>query len=122
VDGVDGGGLHLGGYIVPGPHMMVRSLHAGTTQLASYTAASGEHAGALLADNTREAIERGCRVALAALVDRAHADLARATRSTPTLVLTGGAAGEIEPWLTTPARSVPDLVLRGLAHLSRLGS
>ncbi len=60
--------------------MMVRSLHAGTSQLASYTAASGVHAGALLADNTREAIERGCRVALAALVDRAHADLARSHR------------------------------------------
>ena len=118
VDGVDAGGIHLGGYIVPGPHMMVRSLHAGTTQLASYTAASGAHAGALLADNTREAIERGCRVALAALVDRAHADLARATGSTPTLVLTGGAAGEIQPWLETPVRPVPDLVLRGLARLA----
>jgi len=118
VDGVDAGGIHLGGYIVPGPHMMVRSLHVGTTQLASYTAASGAHAGALLADNTREAIERGCRVALAALVDRAHADLARATGGAPALVLTGGAAAEIEPWLVTPFRSVPDLVLRGLARLA----
>jgi type III pantothenate kinase len=118
VDGVDAAGVHLGGYIVPGPHMMVSSLHAGTTQLASYTAASGEQAGALLADNTREAIERGCRVALAALVDRAHADLARATQATPALVLTGGAAAEIKPWLVTPAREVPDLVLRGLACLA----
>jgi type III pantothenate kinase len=118
VDGVDGSGTHLGGYIVPGPHMMVRSLHVGTSQLASYTAASGAHAGALLADNTREAIERGCRVALAALVDRAFADLARATAGTPTLVLTGGAAAEIQPWLVTPVRPVPDLVLRGLAHLA----
>lgn len=118
VDGVNAEGVHLGGYIVPGPHMMVRSLHTGTTQLASYTAASGAHAGALLADNTREAIERGCRVALAALVDRAHADLARATQGKPALVLTGGAAAEIAPWLVTPARAVPDLVLRGLAHLA----
>jgi type III pantothenate kinase len=118
VDGVDAGGTHLGGYIVPGPHMMVRSLHVGTTHLAAYTAASGAHAGALLADNTREAIERGCRVALAALVDRAHADLARATGTTPTLVLTGGAAAEIQPWLVTPGRSVPDLVLRGLVRLA----
>jgi type III pantothenate kinase len=122
VDGVDARGTHLGGYIVPGPHMMVRSLHAGTTQLASYTAASGAHAGALLADNTREAIERGCRVALAALVDRAHADLAGATGCMPTLVLTGGAAMEIQPWITVPVRSVPDLVLRGLAHLAQPGA
>lgn len=119
VDGVDADGQHLGGYIVPGPHMMVQSLHRGTTHLASYTAASGAHAGALLADNTREAIERGCRVALAALVDRAHADLARATRGTPVLMLTGGAAAEITPWLVTPVRVVPDLVLRGLERLAQ---
>jgi type III pantothenate kinase len=120
VDGVDAAGTHLGGYIVPGPHMMVQSLHGGTTHLAAYTAASGAHAGTLLADNTREAIERGCRVALAALVDRAHADLARATGTAPSLVLTGGAAAEIRPWLETPVRLVPDLVLRGLAHLASL--
>jgi type III pantothenate kinase len=98
--------------------MMVRSLHAGTTQLASYTAASGAHAGALLADNTREAIERGCRVALASLVDRAHADLTAATGVIPAVVLTGGAATEIQPWITAPVRPVPDLVLRGLACLA----
>jgi type III pantothenate kinase len=122
VDAVDAAGTHLGGYIVPGPHMMVRSLHVGTTQLASYTAASGAHSGALLADNTREAIERGCRVALAALVDRAHTDLAAATGGIPTVVLTGGAAMEIQPWITAPVRPVPDLVLRGLACLAASGT
>lgn len=122
VDAVDGDGQHLGGYIVPGPHMMVRSLHTGTSQLASHTAASGGGAGALFADNTREAIERGCRVALAALADRAHADLARATGTLPTLVLSGGAAAEIQPWIRAPVRPVPDLVLHGLARLARPGS
>ncbi|HEX9208295.1 MAG TPA: type III pantothenate kinase [Steroidobacteraceae bacterium] len=122
VDAVDASGRHLGGYIVPGPHMMVRSLHAGTRQLASHTAASGGQAGALLADNTREAIERGCRIALAALVDRAHGDLARATGAPPALVLTGGAAAEIQPWIAAPVRLVPDLVLRGLAWLAQAGA
>lgn len=122
VDAVDASGQHLGGYIVPGPHMMVRALHTGTSKLASHTAASGGHAGALLADNTREAIERGCRVALAALADRAHADLARASGTIPALVLTGGAAAEIQPWILAPVRMVPDLVLHGLARLAQRGS
>jgi type III pantothenate kinase len=70
LDTVDASGQHLGGFIVPGPQMMVRSLHAGTTQLAAHMAASPAGGAALFADNTRDAIERGCRLAVAALVDR----------------------------------------------------
>ncbi len=91
LDTVDASGQHLGGFIVPGPQMMVRSLHAGTSNLAAHTAASPVGGAQLFADNTRDAIERGCRVALAALVDRTYADLARRTQSAPRLYCTGGA-------------------------------
>ena len=115
LDGVAGDGQHLGGFIVPGPELMMRSLWRGTSDLASHTATSGAAAGALFADNTRDAIERGCRLAVAAMVDRAVAEMTRRLGSTPALMLTGGGASGIEGLIETPARHVPDLVLRGLA-------
>jgi type III pantothenate kinase len=118
LDAVDASGQHLGGFIVPGPRMMIRSLHAGTNDLAAHTAASPAGGAELFADNTRDAIERGCRIAVAALVDRTYAELARRTQSVPHLYCTGGGVGEILPYLLTRSDTVPDLVLRGLARLA----
>jgi type III pantothenate kinase len=115
LDGVTGDGQHLGGFIVPGPELMMRSLWRGSADLASHAATSGAAAGALFADNTRDAIERGCRLAVAAMVDRAVVEMTRRLGSTPELFLTGGGASGIEALVETPARHVPDLVLRGLA-------
>ena len=98
---------------------MVRSLHGGTADLAGHTAASGVAGGMPLADNTRDAIERGCRLAVAAMIDRAVADVEMRVESTAMLLLTGGAAGAVAPLLRSPATLVPDLVLRGLMVLAR---
>ena len=118
LDTVDASGQHLGGFIVPGPQMMVRALHAGTSDLAAYTAASPAGGAQLFADNTRDAIERGCRVALAALIDRTCAELARWTHSGPRLYCTGGAVDEVLPYVLAAHQRVPDLVLRGLARIA----
>jgi type III pantothenate kinase len=118
LDAVDASGQHLGGFIVPGPQMMVHSLHAGTSNLAAHTAASPVGGTRLFADNTRDAIERGCRVALAALIDRTCAELARRTQTAPRLYCTGGAVDEVLPYVLTPHERVPDLVLRGLACIA----
>ena len=115
VDGVDADGRHLGGFIVPGPDLMMRALWRGTADLASHTATSGKTAGSLFADNTRDAIERGCRLAVAALIDRSVKDMARRLGAEPRLLLTGGAASTVAELLETPADAVPELVLRGLA-------
>jgi len=45
----------------------------------------------------------------------AMAEMTRRLGSTPELFLTGGGASGIEALVETPARHVPDLVLRGLA-------
>jgi type III pantothenate kinase len=100
---------------------MVRSLHGGTADLAGHTAASGASGAAPLADNTRDAIERGCRLAVAAMIDRAVADVGSRLGAAPVLLLTGGAAAAVAPLLRTPATPVPDLVLRGLAVLAGAG-
>ena len=115
LDGVSGDGQHLGGFIMPGPELMMRSLWGGTADLATHTATSGAAGSALFADNTRDAIERGCRIAVAAFVDRGVTDMTRRLGPPPALLLTGGAAPGIAPLLETPCTWVPDLVLRGLA-------
>jgi type III pantothenate kinase len=121
IDVVAADGQHCGGFIVPGPVLMVSSLLQGTSDLAAHRSSSPRGSQAGFADNTRDAIERGCRVALAALVDRCVADAAGAAGAQPTLLLTGGAAVELWAHLRTPADHVPDLVLRGLAALAESG-
>lgn len=118
IDLVRADGQHLGGYIVPGPRLMVGSLLHGTSELAARTVASGPGAAAPFPDNTRDAIERGCRLALAGFVDRSVADSGHLLGESPRLLLTGGAAEEIRPLLRSPHRLVPDLVLQGLLVVS----
>ncbi|MGB5103625.1 MAG: type III pantothenate kinase [Steroidobacteraceae bacterium] len=118
IDAVRADGQHLGGFIVPGPDLMMRSLWGGTSDLATRTAGSGARAAGLFADNTRDAIERGCRLAVAALIERCLDELARALPGPPVLLLTGGAAGHVSPYLREPGRLVPDLVLQGLSVVS----
>ena len=119
IDVVAADGRHLGGYIVPGPQLMVDSLLRSTSDLASHHASSGAaRADSGFADNTRDAIERGCRLALAALVDRSVADAERAAGERARLIVTGGAAPEVLPQLRSAAEHLPDLVLRGLAVLA----
>jgi type III pantothenate kinase len=117
-DAVTGGGQHLGGFIVPGPALMMRSLWRGTADLAERTASSGTAAEAPLADNTRDAIERGCLLAVAAFVDRGVAEVRRRLGIEPTLLLTGGGAAVLRPLIGTRCEEVPDLVLRGLAAVA----
>lgn len=118
VDAVTADGQHLGGFIVPGPGLMVGSLLQGTSDLAQRSAASRPQTTSLFADNTRDAIERGCAVTLAALADRCVAELAAGAPAQPVLLVTGGAADQITPYLKTAHQTVPDLVLRGLAVLA----
>ncbi len=118
IDAVAADGRHLGGFIVPGPALMVSSLHVGTSDLAAHTAASRGGTPALFADNTRDAIERGCRVALAALVDRACVEMTRQGGVVPRVICTGGGADRVLPYVLTAGESVPDLVLRGLVRIA----
>jgi type III pantothenate kinase len=118
LDAVLADGTHLGGFIVPGPHLMAQALLTGTSDLAAHAEASGAGGRSLYADNTRDAIERGCRVAVAALIDRAYAELAHASLEVPALVVTGGAASEVLPYVLTAVEHVPDLVLHGIARMA----
>jgi type III pantothenate kinase len=118
IDAVDATGRHLGGLITPGPDLMISSLFANTGDLEAF--GTGGHAGGgRFADNTRGAIWQGCEQALAALVDRCVESMAAGPAGSARLIVTGGAAGRILPLLRAPYTEVRDLVLQGLAILSR---
>jgi type III pantothenate kinase len=114
VDLVDPMGVHLGGAIIPGPALMVDSLLRNTAGIAPRAGGAAVTRG-LFAQNTRAAVGQGARYAAAAAVDRAVAEAQRTLQRTPLVVLTGGAAVQIESLLQCSYVSVPDLVLRGVA-------
>jgi type III pantothenate kinase len=113
LDGVDANGRHLGGVIVPGPDLMVSSLLKNTSEIAQ-RAATGRTQEQLFADNTLGAIQQGAVQALAALVDRSMETMRDQLGQAATLLLTGGASSRLRGAIRSPAKEIPDLVLRGL--------
>ena len=109
-------GRHVGGAIVPGPSLMVESLLHSTSGILHRSSGKGA-GGRLFARNTRSAIEEGARYAVAAVIDRAVAEARRTVGAPPLVLLTGGGAAVVRPLVRSAHRSVPDLVLRGLAAL-----
>ena len=118
IDGVAADGRHLGGVIVPGPDLMIRSLLKNTSDIAQ-RALQGDAGAGLFADNTLGAIRQGAEHALAALIERAVGVMRRTLNETPKLLVTGGASDRVEKAIGLPYRAVPDLVLQGLAVLAR---
>jgi type III pantothenate kinase len=118
IDGVDARGNHLGGAIVPGPDLMIGSLLRSTSDIAT-NSRGGTEGTDLFADNTLGAVHQGAVYALAALIERAIAEMQVRVQEQPALFLTGGAGVRIQPALRVPFKSVPDLVLQGLAVLAR---
>lgn len=112
LDALAADGQHLGGWIVPGVRAMRQALAVSTSRVTL------EHAGSVtdLATSTEDAVASGCWHALAAVTERfvhsAHARLG----TVPTLLLGGGDAQALLPWLHVPAQLMSDGVLRGLAY------
>jgi len=129
LDAVAADGRHLGGAIAPGPSTMIDSLLNGTQGIRrrAQGARPREKRGAgragvgskgIFAADTASALDAGAAHAAAALIDRAAAVARARLRTRPLLLLTGGGAGPLRTYISTPARVVPDLVLRGLAILA----
>jgi type III pantothenate kinase len=113
LDAVDGAGRHLGGLILPGFAMMRWALERGTA-IPHW----GEPAGLeLLARDTATAVESAPVHALAALVRRVAERLAQ-DAGAPALVLTGRAAGRLEPALDLEFEPMENLVIEALALLA----
>ncbi len=112
LDLLDAQGVHLGGYILPGPELMRRALLDGTAlrpQQRSLYCDSGPPAA------TGDAIACGVLQAQLGAIERALAVAGQGA----SLVLTGGGAGIIRRLLAQDALCVEQLVLEGLAVLAR---
>ncbi|HYK99979.1 MAG TPA: type III pantothenate kinase [Steroidobacteraceae bacterium] len=119
IDLVGADGRHGGGVIVPAPGLMVETLLSQTHGIRRRARGGAAGGRGIFGRSTREAVERGARYAAAALVDRAVEEASGPLGREPLVVLTGGGAGAVRPLLRSRCIAVPDLVLRGLAVLSR---
>ncbi|MCJ8170926.1 type III pantothenate kinase [Atopomonas sediminilitoris] len=113
VDYVCGGGEHLGGFIAPGLQLMRSQLKLHTRRIRydSVDTPMLEHAPA---DNTRDAVERGCLQMLQGFVLGLVAEAGRYLGDEYVVYLTGGDA-DLAACFLPQARLRPDLVFDGLA-------
>ncbi|HUA80611.1 MAG TPA: type III pantothenate kinase [Dyella sp.] len=104
-------GQHLGGLIAPGPLLMQQALLGATARVRP------DHPGAVrdIADNTADAVASGCWQAVAALIERFAANVAkRHPDGAQRVLLDGGDAAALLPLLGIRAELAADSVLRGL--------
>ncbi|MDE2888219.1 MAG: type III pantothenate kinase [Gemmatimonadota bacterium] len=112
VDLVSSAGCFMGGTISPGLKAMANALSSGTSLLPEVNLAAPASA---LGRDTRECIRAGVLFGAAGAVDRVVEELSDAADRPPRVVLTGGDAHVLSPFLKSTHDSEPDLVLRGLA-------
>ncbi len=119
LDAVDLDGLHLGGLILAGPQIVAGALSRETRGIGDTVPAGTAPTGlGLLGASTNDAVAHGTMLGIAAGLDRAVAEIATALGTSPTVVLTGGGAVELESWLETPVSYRPQFVLEGLAYIA----
>ena len=110
IDTLDAEGRFLGGDILPGIGLMLRSLAHGTAGLPF---AEGHYTS--LPRCTDDAIVSGVIEAQAGAIERVHARLAAAGGN---CLMSGGYAEQIAPHLVIPYRLAPNLPLEGLKQLA----
>jgi type III pantothenate kinase len=114
IDVIAGDGRHLGGLILPGIGLMRETLKS-RTAIPWVEKGDGEE---LLATDTGSAVAAGGLNAVAALVEKILRQSAERLGERPALLLTGGDATKLQSVLGEPARSEPDLVMKGLALIA----
>lgn len=121
-DAVDAHGRHLGGLILAGPRLIADALQRKTGRIGPTAPVLERPAGLdLLGRSTEAAVGNGAMLSIAAALDRATAAVAAEGLRSPTILLTGGDAAVLRPWLETTVRTSADLVLAGLAYIADQG-
>lgn len=119
VDAVDASGVHLGGYITPGLGLMRNSLLQNTGGVRFER--NSYDLGVSFACNTDDAVSAGLLASSVGAVLVALAEAEKILVSGFDVVMTGGDAGLIEPFLPEMTSGsitvVPELVLDGLQWL-----
>ena len=123
VDVLTAAGIHLGGAIAPGQMMMQHALNQQTHAIKTEQGQSSvdndttESKGNDFGQSTEECIILGARQASVGFVQSMFARAEQALSVTPQIVLTGGNAGVLMPYMTGSVYHYPDLVLQGLLYV-----
>jgi type III pantothenate kinase len=123
VDILDGAGVHRGGLILVGSALAAQALAEHTAGIGRTHSATTMPAGiGMLGRDTNTAVSHGSLLAIASAVDRTVTMAAAEFGQMPQLLLTGGDAERVAPWLQCAASIEPDLVLRGLLKVAAQAS
>lgn len=111
---IDGEGKHLGGYIIPGEALMKKSLLAGTGRVRF----DDEPPASLVPGrSTAEAVSYGVAVSTLGTVKQIIEQAALSLPADFNIVLTGGGAEFVRPYLPGEVDWCPELVMDGLGWL-----
>lgn len=111
IDLLDADGQHHGGRIAASPTTMREALHARAVQLPPSGGTYVEFAG-----DTADALASGCDGAAIALIEHSRRHAERRLQAPVALLLHGGGAPALLPWLPPDTGHQPLLVLDGLAR------
>lgn len=114
IDALTGDGRFLGGLIVPGPALMRRSLDRGTAGLRLTEGTVRE-----FPESTPDAITSGAVQASVGAIERVAKSMAAQGCPPGRIILSGGAAADIEGSLPLPFTLHQNLVLEGLLIIAR---
>ncbi|HEY5624398.1 MAG TPA: type III pantothenate kinase [Gammaproteobacteria bacterium] len=118
-DAVDAGGLHLGGLIMAGPPLAAASLSQRTSEIGVTVSTPGRASGLeILGRSTNDAVANGVMLALSSGLCKAVEIVTEGLGTIPTVVLCGGDAASLLPWLDSRVQYREHLVLEGLALIA----
>jgi type III pantothenate kinase len=110
----------MGGAIFPGIDLIVRSLHVGTAVLPLI--GNDSETITLPGRNTEEAIKAGTVWGLIGAVKELVQQSRKSLSSSAAILVTGGGAGAIAPYLAESVSLEPDLIFNGMHHLFKLNT
>lgn len=116
IDAINKQGEHLGGVILPGLQLWKDMLVQGTELLKQ---ADAEDI-CILATNTGQGIAAGSFYGLAGAIDRVCNEMKQSLTETVVLVLTGGCAESLRPYLNNIYKLSPNLVIQGLKIITEI--
>lgn len=115
VDAISRDGLFLGGYIVPGPYLQLKTLAANTQLNYDFRACDSE----VFPTTTSSAIHNGICVALSAMIEKVKFLFFKHQGYYPRrCILSGGGADAIRDYVDLPIIEIDNLVLEGLVFIA----
>ena len=118
-DAIDASGQHLGGLIMAGPRLAASSLNRRTSHIGETVPSEAPASGTdVLGRSTDEAVANGAMLALSAALSKAVGIVANDLDTLPDVLLAGGEAMRLLPWLETEVQYREHLVLEGLALIA----